>query len=386
MSKFLKFIVSLILIVFIAAGAALIVPQFVGDLDTVVVQQGMVSNKSVGTVIYAKKEAVEDLQVGDQVIDMDADSLYVHEVISYDHGTQTAQVMGSTPTAVRIGDAYSRAVLSVPLIGYLTIATQSMPGLILLGLLLGLVILLFVASEILRRGADDDSYDSDVFEKALHEEENDDNFYGEIAEKKRQTEQLPQLSDELPTPVPPTGLFPEETVAGAEEKATEVGEDAGDFFEDAAEEAADLKEAEAEAKETVGGAAEEIAEAAADEADAPAEDGMLELSKEAPREEEVPAGKEEVPLGTGELPDVQAALEAALENQQLNRSERPRTPTTPLAQEAEDVAVPNEDGEIELAMPVHTAEEILSKATADCMDPKVREENGVTLVDFSECL
>ena len=55
MSKFLKFLVTLILIIFIGSGAALIVPQFVGNYDTVIVQEGMVSNKSIGTVIYAQK-------------------------------------------------------------------------------------------------------------------------------------------------------------------------------------------------------------------------------------------------------------------------------------------------------------------------------------------
>ena len=194
MSKFLKFIVSLILIIFIGSGAALIVPQFVGNMDTIIVQEGMVSNKSIGSVIYAKKEAASDLQVGDKVVDMDADTLYIHEVVSYDSVTQTAQVTGGTATTVRISDAFTRAVVSVPLIGYLMIATQSLPGLILLGLLLAIVILLFISSEVLRRSRDEEEDDEDVFSSVR---DDDDDFYRGLAERKRQTEELGSVPDSV---------------------------------------------------------------------------------------------------------------------------------------------------------------------------------------------
>ncbi len=364
MSKFLKFIVSLILIIFIGSGAALIVPQFVGDLDTVIVQDGMVSNKMIGTVIYSKKEAASNMQVGDKIVDMDAGTLYVHEVVSYDSVTQTAQVTGGPATTVRISDAFTRAVFSVPLIGYLMIATQSLPGLILLGLLLALVILLFISSEVVRHPSDDDDDDEDVFS---HSRDDDDDFYRSLAERKRQTEELGSVpnsvadsvsrivAEEQDQPEMPKGLFSDES---------------DELYR--ADRANRLKE------ETAGEAARSA-------------NGMLDLSGDAAPVDEVPGGKEEKPLGTGELPDVQTALEAALENQQLSRPERPKNAAQQLYAEkafSDEPPVPDENGEIELAMPVHTAEELISKAYAEGLDPVVKEDktNGVTFVDYSDTL
>ena len=350
MSKFLKVIVGIILVVFIAAGAALIIPQFVGDVDTIIVQENMASNQRIGSVIYARKENSQDIQVGDKVVDMSPEHLYVHEVVSYDYATQTAQVTGSEAATVRIGDTFTRAMFTVPLIGYLTIATQSLPGLILLGLLLALIILMFASSEILRRHRPGDELDEDVFE-SKHEAEDDD-FYGELAKKKRKTERIGTISDDLKDePEPAAGLFreiPQETAP--EKKKT-----------------APIR-TELDRPEKKG-------------------DGMMELSEPEPAAEEPAGASEERPLGTGELPDVQAALEAALENQQLNRSERPAGAAAD-AEPAEEPAVPDENGEIELAMPVYTKDELLSKAYADGLDPVVRQDrqNGVTFVDYSDCL
>ncbi len=349
MSKFLKFIVGLILVVFIAAGAALIVPQFVGNVDTIIVQQGMISNKTIGSVIYAKKEATENIQVGDQVVDMDNDSLYVHDVVSFDYGTNIAQVTGGADTTIRLGDAFTRAVVTIPLIGYLTIATQSLPGLILLGLLLALVIVLFIVSEALRRDDDDeDDEDDDIFggRKDRYQESEDDKFYRELAEKKRQTESMKEIKDALPQPTPPAGLFgDDEGNDGASEKSFRSNRTS--------------------------------------------DDGMMELSHSVPPVEEPAAGKDEKPLGTGELPDVQAALEAALENQQLNRYEHPQSRAVSAEEQmpADEEVIPGGKEEIELAMPVHTAEELMSKAYSAGMEPKMhKDKSGVTFVDYSDCL
>ena len=350
MSKFLKFIVGLILVVFIASGAALIVPQFVGNVDTIIVQQGVISNKKIGSAIYAKKESTADIQVGDQVVDMDGDSLYVHEVVSFDYGTNTAQVTGGAVPTIRLGDAFTRAVVTVPLIGYLTIATQSLPGLILLGLLLALVIVLFIVSEALRRSDDDDDDDDDDFfgeRRDRRKDSEDDKFYRELAEKKRQNDSVKEVRDALPQPTPPAGLFSEEPL------------------------------------QTDGGTEEAAREKRA------SDNGMMELSHSIPPVEEPAAGKDEKPLGTGELPDVQAALEAALENQQLNRYDHGRNhvASEPEPALAEEPVLPDERGEIELAMPVHTAEELMSKAYAAGMEPKMhKDKSGVTFVDYSDCL
>ena len=161
---------------------------------------------------------------------------------------------------------------------------------------------------------------------------------------------MKEIADALPQPTPPAGLF--------SDQAGETGSNA------AADRAAWDKQASA--------------------------DGMMELSHSVPPVEEPAAGKDEKPLGTGELPDVQAALEAALENQQLNRYEHPKGNAAQAGDQMlslEDAGIPDEVNEIELAMPVHTAEELMSKAYASGLDPKMRKDkSGVTFVDYSDCL
>ena len=211
---------------------------------------------------------------------------------------------------------------------------------------------MFIVSEAIRRKDDDEDDDDDdegdIFggKRDRYKDSEDDKFYRELAEKKRQTESLKEIADALPQPTPPAGLFSgrdgeEPAGAGAQEK--------------------------------------------------PAfDDGMMELSHSGTPAEEPAAGKEEKPLGTGELPDVQAALEAALENQQLNRYEHPKASaaqTPDLAEVPDDAGIAGEAGEIELAMPVHTAEELMSKAYASGLEPKMRKDkSGVTLIDYSDCL
>jgi len=85
------------------------------------------------------------------------------------------------------------------------------------------------------------------------------------------------------------------------------------------------------------------------------------------------------------IPDVSNALVAALASTQVSRSEhyyqQARQP------EPAPVEEPPAD-EIELAMPVLSAEEIIDAAYARGEDPSVTrdEVTGVTLVDFSDCL
>jgi hypothetical protein len=97
---------------------------------------------------------------------------------------------------------------------------------------------------------------------------------------------------------------------------------------------------------------------------------------------------EEKEIGTDSLPDVQAALEAALENQPLNRTSEDYTLQQPEKPDSAQKADTDARDEIELAMPAHTAEELLEKAYADGLDPKLKkdETTGVTLVDYSDSL
>ena len=115
--------------------------------------------------------------------------------------------------------------------------------------------------------------------------------------------------------------------------------------------------------------------------------GMTEISDSSEQGEE-DLEPEEKEIGTDSLPDVQAALEAALENQPLNRTSEDYTLQQPEKPDASQKEETEARDEIELAMPAHTAEELLEKAYADGLDPKLKkdETTGVTLVDYSDSL
>ncbi len=89
-------------------------------------------------------------------------------------------------------------------------------------------------------------------------------------------------------------------------------------------------------------------------------------------------------LTESEIPDVSAALVAALSTTQVSRSERTFQP------QKQDEAEPSDEdaSEIELAIPVKTAEEIIDAAYAQGYDPAVTTDDvtGVKIIDFSDCL
>ena len=341
MSKFLKTIVALILLVFIASGAGLLIPQFAG-YDTYVVQEKTLGNVDVGSAIYTQKLPSTQIEVGDQMLSVDGNNVNIYTVQDFDSENMIVTVTGGERATYSVSANYLRVKVVVPFIGYLSIATQSMDGLLILAMLLILVIILFVCAEIIRRSGDSEDEDEGDYQE--YDDEDADEFYRSLADRKRKSE----LEDEV-----------SRTASRKEKKAAKK---------------ARRKKGKADPDEDF------------DEADGEEYvDGMTELSNaEEPSIAAPPAGG----MAEESLPDVQAALEAALESQQLNRSEEVRAiQNEQIAMEEEQVQ-PNATGEIELAMPAYTAEELLQKAYSSGLDPKVREDGttGVTLVDYSDCL
>ena len=377
MSRFLKLIVSLMLIVFILAGVGLIVPQFLG-IDVVVVQETNAGNQKVGTAIYTQKKDVAVLAPGEKILDLGTNTLNVFTVVGYDPTTGVVDVTGGSLESLLVSRTWLKVLAAVPYIGLLSIATQSTNGLIFLGVLLGVVILLFIFSEILRRG-DDDDYDDD-----------DDDFYRDLVEKKRSAEQ----ADE------------EERLKKKDRRSRKRGRKKAveEEYDEPYEEEADVPDITRIMPADAGRRAQKEDSYREDSysedpyrEDSYTDRGLTEIREEAPRRtaegayRDEPSGREEDPdegrgFGMDSLPDVQAALEAALENQPLNRAEDTQIPETAEPEPVQEEYEPA--GEIELAMPVRTAEEILQQAYAAGQDPKVREEGitGVTLVDFSDSL
>lgn len=347
MSKALKVIVGIILALFIASGAALIIPTFAG-YDMRVVQQQTTGNIPVGTAVYSKEFDSSSISAGDRILGIGTDSLSIYTVEKYSSTDGTVLVSdGTNEQTFQVSAKYLKVMFTVPLIGFLMIATQSANGMIALALILALVIFLFIAAEVIRKGEEAEEEDDE------EEEPEEDEFYRTLAARKKKRDAESDVSAELNRNA-------------------------------AHRQAAHIKRQEKEK-----GASAKNPAAFSDPSSV---NGMTEISDtndsvsfDVPR-----AVPEEKDLGTDSLPDVQAALEAALESQPLNHTGETARIEMPDEEVASDAAASDTapTGEIELAMPVHTADELLSKAYSDGLDPKVRDDEitGVTLVDYSDCL
>ena len=346
MSKALKVIVGIILALFIASGAALIIPSFVG-YDMRVVQQQTTGNIPVGSAVYSKEYDSTSISVGDKILGIGTDSLNIYTVEKYSATDGTVLVTdGTNNQTFQVSAKYLKVIFTIPLIGFLMIATQSTTGIIALALILALVVFLFIAAEIIRKGEEEEEEDEE-------EEPEEDEFYRTLAARKKKRDAETDVSAELNRNA-------------------------------AHRQAAQMKERE---REKNAGAENKAASSASANTN-----GMTEISgSDVSASIDVPhVVPEEKDLGTDFLPDVQAALEAALESQPLNRTGETARMTIPDEDVLSDAEASGSapTGEIELAMPVHTADELLSKAYSDGLDPKVRDDEitGVTLVDYSDCL
>ena len=434
MAKVLKIFVNLILVLFILSGLALLVPPLAG-VTTVVADGNAATNMSTGSVAYGLSTSREELGTGDHIFWTEDGSSYIYEIVELDAETGEAVVRTSAGAAEKdltLGETVQREIVTIPLIGYLTIALQSMEGCIILGMAGVLLIVLFIVAEVWSRRREDEEDEEDEEEdgeeeddpdlsrrdrKALEKERKrrakekkrlekrgegeEDQFFRELADKKRAADarkgqQLRERQTEAP-----------QEEAGPEDRKPVPPQEAEVFIrrvEDAenTEETVRIDEApQAETKvlteETMEAGTEEPAvqetqdqpETAVQEQEIAGEDGSEkpegaeQIQTEGPAKEDGQVGDEPA-MGTDKRPDGPVALEAALANQ-------PAGIQIP-AQEQAAADMAEETGEIPdeimLAMPVKSVEELLQEAYTDGDDPVLREDEitGVKFVDFSDCL
>lgn len=434
MAKVLRMIVNLILLLFILTGAALLVPPLVG-VTTAVAEGDMVTNLQTGSVVYAWRTSLTELKSGDKILQTESDSVYVYEVagVNTTDNTVTVTASGDSQTQeLSLGRTAQKVVVTLPLIGYMSIAMQTMEGRIILGLVALLLIVLFVLTEVWCRRREDEEDETeetseeedDQYFKTLAEHQQTSGFPGRVGSQPIQTASASANESSVSGD---TRIFPGTSSSQGKESADDFAED---FARDAAEEpieevTEDIGEdfiedfpedrigdpAEDQGEEIRNQLAEELAD---DPAGTSSADGAA-GAKAAESEAEVfikniagsgnqegsrgqaggrpsAAETEQAPdtrmaasrdIKTDTIPDVQAALEAALEQQQIRTHE-----AAPVQEVPQEETEPLPMEELELAMPVKTVEEYLQEAYAAGEDPVVSEDKttGVNFVDFSECL
>lgn len=357
MSKLLKVIVNTLLLLAILSAGALVIPPFAGI--TTLVSDGMGNtNISRGAVTYAKKTDTSSVATGDKILVDDNSGKYIYTIQSLDTAAGTASVknvISGDATEITVRATVSKVIVTIPVIGFLSMAAQSREGIMIIGLAILFLVILFILSEVWKR---DEEEDEEEEEEDEDEDEDDEKASEELrSRKKAALEEKKKREEQEMT----------EQLRAADQKTAE--EEKQDEFE--------IPDLEEEGTEQVsfhtvdlqnlvrGEETEEIPEAVEE----------TEIVEEAAAEETA----EEVTEETEETEETESAEPETVE--EIEEFEE-------TIEEPEEEPEPEPSEPIELAMPVYTAEELLQKAHAAGDDPKVIEDpaTGITILDYSDIL
>lgn len=350
MSKLLKVIVNTLLLLAILSAGALVIPPFAGI--TTLVSDGMGNtNISRGAVTYAKKTDTSSVATGDKILVDDNSGKYIYTIQSLDTAAGTASVknvISGDTTEITVRATVSKVIVTIPVIGFLSMAAQSREGIMIIGLAILFLVILFILSEVWKRDEEED-------EEEEEEDEDDEKASEELrSRKKAALEEKKKREEQEMT----------EQLRAADQKTAE--EEKQDEFE--------IPDLEEEGTEQVSFHTVDLQNLVRGE-----------------ETEEIPEAVEET-----EIVEEAAAEETAEEvTEETEETESAEPETVEEIEEFEEtIEEPEEEPEpepsepIELAMPVYTAEELLQKAHAAGDDPKVIEDpaTGITILDYSDIL
>lgn len=397
MSKFLKAIVNIVLLAAILSAGALLIPPLLGVTTKVSDGTGN-TNLSRGSVTYATSAQAADLETGDKILQDDSNGSYVYTVraVAADTSTYTLEdeVSGATQDQQLTGGVQKVAV-TLPVIGMLSLTLQTREGVIILGLCVAFLIILFILSEVWRKdGEEEDEEEEDDEDGEEDAEEEQDQPLSRKEKRRLKKEQKKKAREE-------------EDEEEDEREETEISEDPEEeeSREDVPEEEEEIRPLEEEPEEEAVVDTDFLRQT--DTADRPEESVQEKEEEDLARSLAAAVGElmgeEKAEAGFGEEQDVFGVnAEEEEEAIYIEETESETAETEEKAEPAEEAAgaeevqeeasaVPEEEDDrkpVELAIPVHTAEELLKKAEEAGDHPKVIEdrENGVTILDYSDIL
>lgn len=281
MSKLLKVIVNTLLLLAILSAGALVIPPFAGI--TTLVSDGMGNtNISRGAVTYAKKTDTSSVATGDKILVDDNSGKYIYTIQSLDTAAGTASVknvISGDATEITVRATVSKVIVTIPVIGFLSMAAQSREGIMIIGLAILFLVILFILSEVWKRDEEEDE------EEDEDEDEDDEKASEELrSRKKAALEEKKKREEQEMT----------EQLRAADQKTAE--EEKQDEFEipEAVEETEIVEEAAAE--ETAEEVTEETEETESAEPETVEEIEEFEETIEEPEEEPEPEPSEPIEL------------------------------------------------------------------------------------------
>ena len=167
MSKFLKFIVHFIVICTIVCVVGLAVPPFLGITTEIMDDSGKETNLPMGSVTYAIPVKIKEAAVGDSILYQTDSKAYRYMITEMDKKNHIFKVIDSSdkdaePVAVEVKDYIPKVVITVGYAGYLLLATESIEGLIILGLAVLFLVILYIVAELLKKEPQDDYDETDT--------------------------------------------------------------------------------------------------------------------------------------------------------------------------------------------------------------------------------
>jgi len=171
MSRFLRWIVNIVLIIAIVVTCGLLIPPLAGVTTVIVDDVDMPTNLARGSVTYAIPKPVSELKVGNDIVIQDSIGDYVYIIKSVDATSGIAELedIKSTDSQARtetFTKDVSKVLFTVPFIGYITMAMKSTEGLIIIGLGIIFIVILFILSELWKKDSDEDEDEDEEDAKA----------------------------------------------------------------------------------------------------------------------------------------------------------------------------------------------------------------------------
>lgn len=330
MSKFLKVLVNSILILAIIVAGGLLIPPFAGVTTVIVDDEGMDTNLSMGSVTYAVALKGNPGE-GSKVLLSEGEGQYVYKVQSVDGNNCILEDKLSTDGGTiehTVSTTMKKVILTVPFVGYVSMALRTTEGLIIVGLSVVFVIILFVLAEIWKKDDEDDEDDEDNEDDEDLEEEEDEETEVQLSKREQKKLKKAQAKREKAEAKAAKKAEKKEKKNGKEESSEENVEDTSEKTENLFEETENILAA-------------DIAQ-------------MMNEQEENPQEIQETAKEEEL--------------------------------TVQMEEEKEEEA--ETDGNIRFAIPSYTKDELINKAKEAGDEPEVVEDeiSGVTLLDYSDIL
>ena len=401
MSKFLKFIVHMVILLTILDVLALAVPPFVG-INTAIIDGTKESNLPKGSVTYAEPVSVNEIKAEDSILVQEGESVYRYKVLATDAEKGSFDVYDQTDVeagqkTVTLKNTAPRVVVTVGYIGYLVIATQSMEGLIIIGLVILFLIILFILSELWRK---DKRIQEDVEVEGV-----DNEAVAEAAATRESTKKASKSTRELKKEMKKRAK--EESRRDKERARQEYEEATRQLKQEAKERKKEAKRKKKLAKKRarVGGFVEDYdpietkipKKSKKESAPAPTQVPTPAQPVYTPEDEANEVLRKEVAAATAE---VFLAEPEVMENDSLGETRESVFSRSVLLEEAEksgediseevkDVLQTSVEETVKkMAIPTYTEEELLARAQEAGETPNVirDEQMGVTLLDYSDII